>query len=905
MPIWNQFRNWISGRADRDLERELRAHLDMEGEEQQESGLAAEDARYAARRAFGNTTSIQEETRAMWGWTLIETFAQDLRYALRGMGKNPGFTAVAVLSLALGIGSATAVFSVLDAAVLRPMPVREAERLVIVRPTLRGERFVLFNPYFEELRRRQTTLVEMFAVQDTGHWKTTFEGDSAPAYSRGSKVSGNYFSALGLAPALGRLLTEADDQILGTPESSGCAVVLSHAAWTQRFQRDAGVLGRGVEIGATACSIVGVAPEQFQSVQAGFAPELWAPMRALTDRSLLENRRLAFFSGVMGRLCDGVTAAEAETELTTLYQQIMAAEPPSAGGRDERPRLPAEFAIQLLPGGHGLGDVSHRYGRPLALVMAVAGIVLLIAAMNVANLLLARGAVRGSELATRVALGAGRARLVCQLVTEGALLAIFGGALGVAFAQLSIPSLAALVSLPYLPVALETAPDQRVLFAALAATMLAALLAGALPALRLTGQSLQAAISTAGRTIGSRPGQRLARALVSSQLALSLLLVSGAGLLLRTVVQLASVDAGFDPAQVVLLSVNHEKGRDNHGEVDEAPEKARLAALYASLESELNSLPGVRSASLSWLGLFGGSDLWLRLIDPENTEDRRDGRVDYVSPGYFDTVGMRVLRGRGFTAADGASAPRVAVVNETLARQRFGQGEALGRRLALDYRGEADRPFTIVGIVGDSKYNDLREAKIEPMMWTPLGQATFHIKSVALRIDRGTQAAVVRETQRVLRAADNELMVRQVTTLSDQVAQSTARERLLLGLASGFGGLALLLAAIGLYGTLTHAVARRTREIGVRLALGAQRGTVLRMVVGDALRLALWGLLAGVPLALAAGYALRGFLFGVEPYDAVALSGACFVLTLVATVAAYVPARKASRVNPIEALRYE
>jgi predicted permease len=286
-------------------------------------------------------------------------------------------------------------------------------------------------------------------------------------------------------------------------------------------------------------------------------------------------------------------------------------------------------------------------------------------------------------------------------------------------------------------------------------------------------------------------------------------------------------------------------------------------------------------------------------------EDRRDGRVDYVSPGYFDTVGMRVLRGRGFTAADGPSAPRVAVVNETLARQRFGDGEVVGRRLALDYRGEADRPFTIVGVVGDSKYNDLREAKTEPMIWTPLSQATFHIKSVALRIERGTQAAVVREAQRALRAADGQLMVRQVTTLSDQVAQSTTRERLLLGLASGFSGLALLLAAIGLYGTLAHAVARRTREIGVRLALGAQRGTVLRMVVGDALRLALWGLLAGVPLALAAGYALQSFLFGVKPYDAVALSGACFVLALVAAVAAYVPARKASRVNPIEALRYE
>jgi predicted permease len=897
--------SWITGRADRDLDRELRAHLELEAEEQRDRGAGPEQARYAARRAFGNVTFAKEKTRAMWGWRSLEQLAQDLRYALRVMGKNPGFTAVAVLSLALGIGGATTVFSVLDAAVLRPMAVRQPERLVIVRPTLRGERFVLFNPFFEELRRRQSALDAMFAVQDGGYWKTTFQGEAAPAYARGSKVSGNYFAALGLSPALGRLLTADDDQILGTPESSGCAVVLSYASWTQRFQQDPGVLGRGVQIGETDCSIVGVAPSGFQSVQPGFAPELWGPMRALTERRMLEHRTLAFFSGIMGRLRDGVTRAQAEAELTTIYQQIMAAEPTQPGGREQQPRLPAEFGIQLLPGGHGLDDVSNYYGRPLTLVMAVVGVVLLIAAVNVANLLLSRGAIRGSELATRAALGAGRARLVCQLVTEGGLLAVFGGGLGIALALLTTPALAALVSLPYLPVALETAPDHRVLFVAVAATVLAALLSGALPALRLTGQSLQAAISTAGRTVGSRPGQRLARALVSSQLALSLLLVSGAGLMLRTVVELASVDPGFEPDQVVLLGVSHEQGRENHGEVDEAAEKARLAALYALLESELNTLPGVRSASLSWLGLFGGSDLWLRLIDQENLEDHRQARVDYVSPGYFDTVGMRLLRGRGFTAADREGAPRVAVVNETLARQRFGDGEALGRRLALDYRGEAERPFTIVGIVGDSKYNNLRESKVEPMLWAPLGQATFQIKSVALRIDRGSQAAVVREAQRALRAADGQIMVRQVTTLSARVAQTTARERLLLGLASTFGGLALLLAAIGLYGTLAHAVARRTREIGVRLALGAERGTVLRMVVGDALRLALWGLLAGVPLALAAGNALQSFLFGVEPHDVIALGGACFVLTLVATLAAYVPARKASRVNPIEALRYE
>jgi putative ABC transport system permease protein len=365
-----------------------------------------------------------------------------------------------------------------------------------------------------------------------------------------------------------------------------------------------------------------------------------------------------------------------------------------------------------------------------------------------------------------------------------------------------------------------------------------------------------------------------------------------------------SIDPGFQPERVAVLDVRHEVGGPSFGEV-EASEKARLAALYASLESRLNSLPGLRAASLSWLGLFGGSDLWLRLIDPDNPEDRRDARVDYVSPRYFETVGMQLIRGRGFTEADREGTPRVAVVNEALQRQRFGGSGALGHRLALDYRGEEHRPFTVVGVLRDSKYNNLRESKVEPMIWVPLAQAPFQIRSVSLRVEPGVQAGAVRDAQQVLAASDPRIMVRKVTTLSAQVAETTSRERLLLGLALGFGGLALLLAAIGLYGTVAYAVARRTPEIGVRLALGAQSGAVLCMVVGDALRLAGWGLLIGVPLSLAAGYALRTFLFGVAPYDVVALGGACLVLAAVAALAAYVPARKASQVDPVVALRYE
>lgn len=903
--LWRWLERRI-GRADEELERELRVHLELEAEEQRQDGRSESEAHWAARRAVGRAVAIKEDVREAWGWASLDRCTQDVRYGVRLMGKHRTSTLIAVLSLALGIGGTTAVFSVLDAAVLRPMRVQAPERLVILQPTVGGNRFGLFNPFFEEIRRRQTSLEDIFAVSDSAFWKATFERATTPTYIRGSKVSGSYFRLLGLSPALGRLLTDADDRIGGTPGSGGCALVLSDAFWARQFNRDVAALGQHIRIGDTACTIVGVAPAGFQSVQPGFTPDVWGPIRALTPREQLENRSGGFFSGVMGRVRGRVTTAEAEAELTAIYQRVLSAEPPQMVGVNQRPRLPSEFAIRLLPGGHGLDGLARELGQPLLLLLAVVAMVLLIASVNVANLLLARGAVRAAELATRAALGAGRMRLVRQLTVEGTLMAACGGVLGVGLAWIGAPALASLVSLfdlP-LPIALDTTPDHRVLLVALGATTLAALVSGALPALRLTGSNLQAAAASAGRTTGSRSGQRLMNALVGAQLALSLLLLTSTGLLLRTIVRLASIDRGFEPERVVVLDVRHE-GASNSGEIDTKQEAVRLATLYTELDDRLNALPGVQSASLSQLGLFGGNDLWTRVRVVGGPNEMRHARVDYVSARYVETVGMRLLRGRGLTRDDRMGAPNVAVVNEAFANEWFGNRDVLGRRLTLVSLGDDTPSFTIVGIVGDSKYNDLREDKAEPMVWVPLSQAPTRIRSVSLRAQPGADVRLARDAQRALAAVDKAIMVRTVATLSARVAQSTGRERLLLGLASAFGALALLLAAIGLYGTLAHAVTRRTRELGVRLALGAQRGAVVRMVVRDALRLALWGALLGIPLSLAAGHALRALLFGVEPHDAAALSGACVLLTLVVAIAAYVPARRASQISPMEALRYE
>jgi predicted permease len=887
---------FLGRRSDQGLDDEIRAHLDLLTQEYIRRGLPPEDARVAARRAFGAVEPMKEAYRDQRGLPSIDGLVQDLRYAGRMLRRDPGFTAVAVLSLALGIGASTAAFGVFNAVMLRPLPVADPERLVLLEPQHRGRRFVLFNPIFEELRHRQRTLTGLFADDDQPFLRVTFDDARTPSYVRSSLVSGSYFSVLGISPSLGRLLNDRDDRLPETSGGQSCAAVISYQLWIGRFQQNPDVLRRTLRVRDMTCAIVGVAPPDFISHQGGYAPDVWLPLRRLTDRKLLESPRMAFFSGVMGRLAPGVSIRQAETELTTLYQQILAADADTSRAGSG---MPADFRIHVIPGAQGFDTVRRQFSTSLTIVLAAVGVVLLIASANVATLLLGRGAARLPELATRAALGAGRARLMRQLATEGSLLAALGAVPGVALAWIATPALASLVWNGDAVLA-----DPRVIAVAVAATLLSALVCGVVPALRVSDTTLGGSMARDGRTTTGH-GQRLTRSLVAAQLALSLVLVTAAGLLLRTLLHLSGIDPGFRPEHVVMLDVRDETPGSSFGRADTAEQKARRAALYRTVDERLNALPGVRAASVSWLGLFSQSDLWIALIDADRPESRAEGRVDYVSPRYFDTMGMQILGGRGLTDRDREGAERVAVVNETLARVRFGEGQALGRRLSINYTGEEDRPFTIVGIVRDSKYNNLRELRTEPMMWMPIAQAPFRLSSVALRVEPHAEAAVAKQAEAVLNQTDAYLMVRKITTLSAQVHRNTVRERLLLGFSSGFGGLAVLLAGVGLYGTLAYAVRRRTREIGVRLAFGAPRHAVLSMILVDALKLVALGIGAGVPIAIAGGYALRAFLFGVASVDPAALAGASAVLALVALLAACVPARRAAAVDPLVALRWE
>jgi predicted permease len=885
-------------RVERELEDELRGMFALLVDEKRRAGLRAEDAHRAAALELGRVAAIKDEIRDARAGAFVDTFLRDIRYAWRGMRRDPRFTIVVVFSLAIGIGATTAVFTVFNVTLLQPLSGPEPHRLVLLSAERRGDGYVIFNPVYESLRDEQRTLSGMSAVSDLPYLKVRFEGEALPTYTRGSLVSGSYFSVLGVAPVIGRMIVAQDDEAIGTAGVSECAAVVSHDLWTRRLGANPSVLGRHVDVGNVACAVVGVMPEAFDGHQMGYRPDVWVPLRALTDRKELASRTMAFFGGVIGRLRPGVEPFQAEAELNTLFQRIAVANATAAG---ETPPSPGEFRLRVLPGAQGLDRIRRQFSEPLWIVMGIAAVVLLIATVNVSTLLVARGRARVRELETRAALGASRSQLIIQLAIEGAVLTCTGGLLGVFVAWLISPTLAGFVSIRFPPVALEARPDLRVLAVAVGSTAFAAIVIGLLPAIPLTRRLLQS--EHAGSRTVLRGKTPVEKALVVAQFALSLLLVTAAGLLLRTMVRISAIDPGFVPERVVIAEVREERPVPPSGPIDPATRKAQRLVSYRMLEDSLQGIPGVRSVALSWLGLFGGADLRDYVIDAGRPSERLHARFDYVSSAYFDTVGMRIVSGRGFTPDDREDTPRVAVVNEALARSPFGRGDVIGRQVTLDMSDVPDAPVTVVGVVRDSKFNDLREASVRPMVWVPLRQAPQAITSIAVRAEPGYEHAIARLLRQRVTSADPAHMVRRVVTLTDRLNQTLSRERLLLGLAIGFGIVAILLASVGLYGTLAHAVARRTREIGVRVAFGAEPGKMIAMVLREAMILTAIGLAIGLPLAIGVGNALRAFLFGVPPGDAVTLAASCMVLTIVALLAAYVPARRASRIDPGAALR--
>jgi predicted permease len=883
---------------ERDLRDELELHIALKTEANIDAGLSPEEARAAALRSFGGIERFKEACRDERPLGAIDTVVQDVRYGLRQLRRTPGVTLVVILSLALGIGANTAIFSLVNAVMLKALPVQDPDRLALLQWTtepsverpykgLDGRNWrdatgrmtsTSFSyPAFRHLQRRSRSFSSLFAFAAFGGRRTvTVDGQAEHAIVH--LVSGNYFSGLGVPAAAGRMLTPADDTATATP-----VAVINHAYWQRRFGRDPTTVGKTIAVNGTPVTIVGIAPPGFFGVQPGRVVDLWVPLSPISpeeDGEPLLHARDQWWTLIMGGLAPGATVAQARTELDTLFQQHL-----SAGLATPPP--PAQLPhIDLVPARNGLDVLAREFSEPLFILMTVVGLVLLIACANVANLLLARATVRRKEMAMRLALGAGRRRLVRQLVTESLLLAGLGGTLGLLVAYWGTHTLLALMSSGGREIALNVEPDGWVLIFTLVVSVLAGIAFGLTPAFRATSVELTPALKES--TGAAAPGSRLgpARVLVVAQVALSLLLLVGAALFIGTLRNLHREQLGFNAQNLLLFGVdptqNGYKG-------------TALMDLYARMAERLRALPGVSSVTFSEAALLSGNHS-IRGAAAEGQPERSVWE-HVVGPDFLRTMGIALVRGRDFSSRDNESSPRGVVVNETAARRFFGTVDAVGRRFSAE-DGE------VIGVAGDAKYDSLRQAPPATLykfyrQYIDLGAMNFELRTAT------DPTALIPSVRRAVEEVDKELPLFNVKTQVQQIDETLLHERLFAQLAGFFGGLAVLLACIGLYGLTAYSVARRTSEIGVRMALGALTRDIVWMVLRDAVLLVSAGVIIGLPVAVAASGLIASQLYGVTPMAPLTIGLAVCVLVSVATLAALLPARKASVVSPTIALRYE
>ena len=886
-----RFGRWRE-RREEELDRELRAHLDLEAEEREQAGLSAREARHAALRAFGNTAWVKEEVRTMWPWAALEGLLRDLRYGCRQLRRTPGFTVVAVLTLALGIGANTAIFSVMNAALLRFLPVHDARQLVFLNTTFSfgsqsGDGDTSLTGYiFEQLRVQRRAFSDVVAFAPVSNQKAAVRYGREPEEAQVEMVSGNFFSGLGVPAAAGRTFT-LDDETSHAP-----LAVLSYAYWADRCGRDAAVLGHPLFIKGIPFTIIGVAARGFIGVENKKASDLWIPLQNRPELqpwgqpsgsglSLYGSAHTWWCLKAIGRLQPGAREKQALAQLQPVFQRA------ALEGTDRNPKL-ARPQLYFTPA-RGIDGLRDDYRQPITVLMAMVGLVLAIACANIAMLLMARNAARRREYSLRMALGGSRARLFRQLLTESMLLVAAGGALGWLFAQWATQALAAWTQLE-----VSLAPDGAVLLFTLAVLLLAGAAFGLAPLRALFRIPLGVALKTSAAT-AYRDRRRLhgGQVVVALQVAVCLALLAGAGLLLQTLRNLEGVNLGVRTRGLLVFGVSPQNLHSD----------AATQRFYQALLGRMRALPGVESATFMRHRIGSG---WSSnaAVEVDGVDPRGDGnayaRWNGVGPDYFHVMGTPVLRGRDFTEADTAQAPRVAIVNQTFAKLYMAGRDPLGHQVT---RG-GDAPATVVGVVRDSKYTGVREDDW-PMFWFPYTQIQgIPAMHVELRTpgDPGRLLPAVR--QAMLQFAP-ELPLLQPMTQREQFERSYSDGRLLARLAVFFGLLAALLVATGLYGTLSYTVSRRTAEVGIRMALGAQRGAVLWMVLRGSLTVSLAGVALGLPLAVFGTRLLRSLLFGVKPNDPRIFAAALAGILAVAVAASLLPARRAASVDPITALRQD
>jgi predicted permease len=874
-----------------ELDEELAFHVAHLTDKLIAAGVPHEEARRRARIELGGLEQTREDCREARGVSFVEHLVRDMGYALRMFVKSPGFTGAVVLSLALGIGANTAVFSLINALMWRQVPVTDPETLLVVG---RGNVSYTFTyQQFRTMRRHNDVMTDLAAYSPV-RLNVSIDGSIEPT-ADGQMVSGHYFSILGVNPAIGRSIGEEDDAAINAHP----VAMISHSYWTRRFDSQPSAVGRTIALSGAPFTIIGVTPPGFSGLEVGMAPDIFVPLmmqpalvhaqeNLLIDRPNLYHMWLRVF----GRLGPGVTTAQAAGALDPLFKQ----EIPEGRKFD----LARREKIVLHSGATGLSELREAFSESLLILTAVVFTVLLIACANIANLLLARAAARQPEFAMRLALGAGRRRLIGQLLVESVMLALVGGLCGIAVALWSARFLVDFMSAGGTPIVLDLAPEFRMLAFTVVASVATGILFGLAPALRAVRADLTPALKGGGRgSTASRTRLRADRILAVIQVALSLTLLIGAGLFVRSLQQLNARDAGITRDRVVIVRVEP-RGSDQRGVPGAS---ARLDRAYRDLIRQVKLIPGVEAASMAQFTPLLPRAMTATVNSPEGREV--EALIPMIYPEYFSAMGIPMLAGRDFSEADLAvSAPRVSIVNETFARQVFPGELPIGRRVKT---GGEERE--IMGIVKDSPYLNFRRDTAAVIYQTFLQTNTGRGQMVLYARVRGDAATVMPQIREQVHRLDPTLPTFEVRTLSDEIDAALVRERLIATLSSVFSVLALALACVGLYGLLAFTIAQRTTEMGVRMALGARRVDVVLMVMREALVLVIagtvLGLLGAMVTARVASNQMSGLLFRTNTTDAATIVAATVILAAVASLASYLPARRASRVEPMMALRNE
>ncbi len=882
-------------RLEQELDEELQFHLDQAIEFGIARGLDREQARREAMRSFQGIQQRKEECRDHWGIRAVDNLFQDLRYALRTLRKSPGFTVVAILSLALGIGANTAVFSLMDVLLIRPLPVKQPDRLALLRinsPEFTvGPQYSFSYPLFRQVQQRNAVYSGLFA------WSSrpvqTPEAREM-ALLRGVYASGEYFQTLGVPPVLGRTFGPEDDDPAGG--KNGPVAVISDSLWKRKYAASPRVLGQSIVINGIPMTIVGVMPAGFAGTEIGYAGEIWMPLnvaRQTGDNASCFTKSSCWFINVMGRLRPGITRAQADANLRVISPASFEATVPPGMRADRKTQYRAR-KLESERGTSGYTFLRRQVGNPLQVLMSLVALVLLIACANMANLLTARASARFREVGVRLAMGAGRLRVIRQFLTESLLLAIAGSFAGFLFALWSTRALILVLSTTDNPIVLDLQPDWRVLFFSTAAAVLAGIAFGLGPALYVTRFGAGAALKQTVRNVrGGEERFGFGRVLLGAQVALSIVLLAAAGLFAGTLVRLMRVNTGFDASDLTIVSV-----------VNSHPplEGPQLIQLVGRLMPRVRAIPGVESAALIWPTPLGGSG-WNNFFDiPGRTdlpEEQRLADVSVMGTRFTETMRVPLLAGRDFNESDTADSDKVALITENAARRWFPNGGALGAHIGF---GAAGAHLRIIGITADYRYRNLRE-DVPLTVYIPYTQNNS-FGSIALRTKLPLNATYA-AFRAILHEEAPSMPIRTIKTMKQQIDESLSAERLTAYLSIFIGALALLLTSIGLYGILAYSVSRRTGEIGIRMALGAQRGSVVWLVVRQVMAHITLGGAIGVAAVLLSSHVVKNLLYNVRPNDPGTIAAAVSALLLVCIIAAAIPARRATQLDPMQALREE